>query len=56
MEDSEEENKEVKKGKKPIVPKDKPVFTDTKISYIFMEVRNKMIQEQQQNDIKSSCM
>ena len=56
LEDSEDENKEVKKDKKPIVPKDKPVFIDTKISDIFMEVRNKMIQEQQQNDIKSSYM
>ena len=44
------------KGKKPIVSKDKPVFTDTKISDIFMKVQNKMIQEQQKNDIKSSCM
>ena len=39
-----------------MVSKDKPVFTDTKISDIFMEVRNKMIQEQQQNDINSYCM
>ena len=46
LEDSEDENKEVMKGKKPIVSKDKPVFTDTKILDIFMEVRNKMIQEQ----------
>ena len=44
------------KGKKPIVSKDKPVFTDTNILNIFMEVGNKMIQEQQQNDTKSSCM
>ena len=56
LEDSEDDNKEVMKGKKPIVSKDKPVFINTKISYIFMEFRNKMIQEQQQNDIKSSCM
>ena len=56
LEDSEDENKEVIKGKKPIVSKDKPVFTDTKISDIFMEVQNKMIQEQQKNDIKSYCM
>ena len=56
LEDSEDDNKEVMKGKKPIVSKDKPVFTDTEISYIFMKVRNEMIQEQQQNDIKSSCM
>ena len=56
LEYSENENKEVMKGKKPIVSKDKPVFIDIKISDILMEVRNKMIQEQQQNDIKSSCM
>ena len=42
---SEDDNKEVMKGKKPIVLKDKYVFTDTKISYIFMEIRNQMIQE-----------
>jgi len=54
--DSEEDNKEVMKGKKTIVSKEKPVFTDAKILDIFMEVQNKMIQEQQQNDIKSSCM
>ena len=45
LEDSEDENKELIKGKKLIVSKDKLVFTDTKISNIFMEVRNKMIQE-----------
>ena len=44
------------KGKKKIVSKERPVFTDAKISNIFMEVQNKMIQEQQQNDIKNSCM
>ena len=38
LEDSEDDNKKVMKGKKPIVSKDKPVFTDTKISDIFMEV------------------
>ena len=54
--DSEDDNKEVIKGKKPIVSKEKPIFTDAKISDIFMEVRNKMIQEQQQNDINNSCM
>ena len=37
--DSEDDNKEVIKGKKPIVSKEKSVFTDTKISDIFMEVR-----------------
>ena len=36
--DSEDDNKEVMKGKKPIVLKEKPVFTDTNISDIFMEV------------------
>ena len=44
--DSEDDNKEVIKGKKPIVSKEKSVFTDTKISDIFMEVRKQMIREQ----------
>ena len=44
------------KGKKQIVSGDKPVFTDTKISEIFMEVREKMILEQHQNDLKSACI
>ena len=44
------------KGKKPVASKGKSVFTDTKISDIFMEIRNQMIQEQQQSDVKSSCM
>ena len=44
--DSEDDNKEVMKGKNTIVSKEKPVFTDAKILDIFMEVRNKMIQEQ----------
>ena len=56
MEDSEDDNKEVMKGKKPMVLKEKAVFTDTKISEIFMEVWKQMIQEQQKNDIKSSYM
>ena len=56
LEDSEDENKKVMKGKKQIVSKDKPVFTHTKISEIFMEVREKMILEQHQNDLKSSCI
>ena len=43
--DSEDDNKEVIKGKKSIVSKEKPIFTGAKISDIFMEVRNKMIQE-----------
>ena len=43
--DSEDDNKEVMNGKKPIVSKEKPVFTDAKISDIFMEFRNNMIQE-----------
>ena len=50
LEDSEDENKRVMKGKKQIVLEDKPVFTDTKISEIFMEVQNKMILEHHQND------
>ena len=45
--------KKVIKGKTQIVSEDKPVFTDTKISKIFMEVREKMILEQHQNDLKS---
>ena len=44
------------KGKKQIVSEDKPFFTDTNISEIFMEVRKKMILEQRQNDLKSSCI
>ena len=44
------------KGKKQIVSEDKPIFTNTKISKIFMEVREKMILEQHQNDLKSSCI
>ena len=38
LEDSGDDNKKVVKGKKQIVSEDKPVFTDTKISKIFMEV------------------
>ena len=38
LDGSEDDNKEVMKGKKPIVSNDKPVFTDTKISDILMEV------------------
>ena len=38
LDDSEDDNKEVMKGKKPIVSKDKLFFTDTKISDIFIEV------------------
>ena len=37
--DSVDDNKEVIKGKKPIVSKEKSVFTNTKISNIFMEVQ-----------------
>ena len=44
------------KGKKQIVLEDKPFFADTNISEIFMEVREKMILEQHQNDLKSSCI
>ena len=36
--DSEDDNKEVLKSKKPIESKEKSVFTDTNISNIFMEV------------------
>ena len=53
LEDSEVENKKVMKDKKQIVSEDKPFFTNTKISEIFMEVREKMILEQHQNDLKS---
>ena len=56
LDDSENDNKEIMKGKKPIVTKDKSVFTYTKISDIFLEIRNQMIQEQQQKDVKSSDM
>ena len=38
LEDNENENKKVMKGKRQIVSEDKPIFTDTKISKIFMEV------------------
>ena len=44
------------KSKKTIVSKDKSVFTDTKISDIFLKIRNQMIQEKQQNEVKSSCL
>ena len=53
LEDNENENKKVMKGKKQIGSENKLVFTDTKISEIFMEVREKMILEQHQNDLKS---
>ena len=39
---SEDDNKEVIKGKKPIVSKEKLVFTDTKISDIFRMVGGEM--------------
>ena len=32
LEDNEDQNKEIVKGKKQIVPENKPVFTETKIS------------------------
>ena len=44
------------KSKKPIVSKDKSIFIDTKICDMFLEIRNQMIQEQQQNEVKSSCL
>ena len=56
LEDSEDENKKVMKGKKQIVSEDKLVFNDTKILEIFMEVREKMILGQDQNDLKISCI
>ena len=56
LEDNEDQNKEIVKGKKKIVSENKPVFTETKISKIFMEVRKKMILEQHQNDLKRSCV
>ena len=43
LDDSEDGNK----GKKPIESKGKSVITDTKISDIFLEIRNQMFQEQQ---------
>ena len=30
-------------------------MTDTKISDIFLEIQNQMLQEQQQSEVKSSC-
>ena len=56
LEDYEGQNKEVMKGKKQIVSENKPVFTETKISEIFKEVGKKMILDQHQNDLKSSCV
>ena len=44
------------KGKKKIVSENKPVFTKTKISEIFKEVWKKIILDQHQNDLKSSCV
>ena len=44
------------KGKKQIVSENKPVFTKTKISEIFKEVRKKIILVQHKNDLKSSCV
>ena len=44
------------KDKKPIESKVKSVMTDTKISNIFLEIRNQMLQEQQQSEVKSSCL
>ena len=38
LEDYEGQNKEVMKGKKKIILENKPVFTETKILEIFMEV------------------
>ena len=43
VEDSEDQNKKIMKGKKIVVSENKPVFTETKISEIFKEVRKKMI-------------
>ena len=31
-------------------------MTDTKISDIFLEIRNQRLQEQQQSEVKSSCL
>ena len=56
LEDNEDQNKKVMKGKKQIISENKPVFTETKISKIFKEVRKKMILDQHQNDLKSSCV
>ena len=46
LDGSEDDSKEVLKGKKLVVSKDRSVFTDTNISNIFMEIQNQMIQEQ----------
>ena len=45
LDGSEDDSKEVMKGKKLVVSKHKSIFTDTKIFDIFMEIRNQMIQE-----------
>ena len=45
LDGSEDDSKEVMKDKKPKGLKNKSVFIDTKISDIFMEIRNQMIQE-----------
>ena len=47
LDGSEDDSKEVLKHKKPVVSKDRSVFTNTKISNIFMEIQNQMIQEKQ---------
>ena len=52
LDDSEGGNK----GKKPIESKGKSVMTNTKIFNIFLEVRNQMLQEQQQSEVKISCL
>ena len=56
LEENEYQNKEIVKGKKQIVLENKPVFTKTNISEIFKEVRKKIILDQHQNDLKSSCV
>ena len=43
LEDNEDQNKKVMKGKKQTVSENKPIFTETKISEIFEEVRKKVI-------------
>ena len=47
MDDSEDGNR----GKNPIESKGKSVMTNTKISDIFLEIRNQMFQEHQQNEV-----
>ena len=55
-EDKLDDGEDGNKGKKPIESKGKYVMTDTKIYDIFMEIRNQIFQEQQQSQVKTSCL